>query len=526
MLNKLTTRCPPGMRATTRRLRWGAAPLLLAVFLQAMPLNLEARTPVEMSIEEREELVLSSVTEGRSGNRYIPIVVWALLYAMAAWALVRENRASLPRFEARPSRESCSLPPSPLTIPGRRQAPRVRNEPVKLARVGRPTARMRFGRSVTRPGTPSVLFLLICSQLVIAAASVIWSAYPLRVAACVSHLTGRALIALAAAHHYRSDLSSAVRHLGYALGANVALSVVAAALFPAVAVDFEGRWAGLTGHPNFLGNIAWCAMWANLVAIRGQGRLRALLHLCLVGIAGFALLQAQSKTSLVVAMLMVVLVGLLTILERFDLLKPAFAFPVVLASGALVVPVLALPDLAWGEFTRLLGRSPDMTGRQEIWQVAIALILQRPILGWGFDYHATVIDLTHFRFHHFHNAYLDVMVRGGVVTLAAVLAMLVVAVRNIAHAGQRRFATAPVLLYPFLAAVVVHSFSEVDFLAPQDGIWILVLFVCFWSEVSSKSVALPHRPLQPLIQKNWMRATGRPRGASPRKLDDPWQVRR
>jgi hypothetical protein len=127
--------------------------------------------------------------------------------------------------------------------------------------------------------------------------SAAWSSYPLKNVMSTTHAAGAILIALAAAHHYRSDPGAAVRQVGYALGLNVTLHVVASALLPAYAVDPSGRWTGLAGNANSLGALGAFALWANFAALRAARGGRRALHLGLGAFAVLALVGSESRSS-------------------------------------------------------------------------------------------------------------------------------------------------------------------------------------------------------------------------------------
>ena len=136
---------------------------------------------------------------------------------------------------------------------------------------------------------------------------------------------------------------------------------------------------------------------------------------------------------------------------------------------------------------RLLGKDDDLTGRLEIWHIVGVLVLQRPVLGWGFvgwwvpwtpPFENLVVraGVTYLQAH---NAFFDVELQLGVVGLAA-LALLVgsVAFRALRLAAVR----APLTLLPLLllAALLTQALAESRLLI--EGNWALLAMM---------SVALP-----------------------------------
>lgn len=66
------------------------------------------------------------------------------------------------------------------------------------------------------------------------------------------------------------------------------------------------------------------------------------------------------------------------------------------------------------DFTSLLGRDAGFTGRSLLWEQALELIKQKPLLGWGNDPEIIQIWGGYFSSH---NQLLDIAARGGLLTL-------------------------------------------------------------------------------------------------------------
>jgi O-antigen ligase len=139
----------------------------------------------------------------------------------------------------------------------------------------------------------------------------------------------------------------------------------------------------------------------------------------------------------------------------------------------------------WSDVTGLLGRSSEMSGRVVIWAQATELIAARPVLGWGFDENARVIELTGLPYFQFHNGYLDVLVRGGAI---AATVLFVLAARGLRALGRATVQHGPfpdvgVVCYPFLVALAIQNITEVSFLRARNVPWMLALFVIYWAAI-------------------------------------------
>jgi O-antigen ligase len=420
--------------ATDRSVRWAAAPFLVAAFLQGMPLSLDAEAATTRTAADAYAANLEVVTTLGIERGFAAAVVWALLYGVAAAALVRGRRA---------------------------------------------------GTILPKSARPALLLVLLI------ATSAAWSNYPAKVAMVAAHSCGAVLIALAAAHAYRRDPCTAAPHLGVALGLNVAVHVAAALAAPAVGVEWDGRWRGLTTNANTLGFVAFCSSWANVAALVAPGALRrrASVHLVLLVAAGLALVKSGSVTSALAAAFATSGVCAFAFVRRLRNADERRALTIIAGTSALAIATLVLVDFdfwSWLSLTQRLGKSSTLTGRADLWSQAVELIAARPFLGWSFDDNATVTELTTLPYLHFHNGYLDLGVRGGAVALGLVAWLLAAAYRGIGRtvAGGPDAAAA---FRPMLLACVVYNLAEVSLAATRNVSWSIVLFTAFVAEAVRRS---------------------------------------
>src|SRR5690606_26217989 len=131
----------------------------------------------------------------------------------------------------------------------------------------------------------------------------------------------------------------------------------------------------------------------------------------------------------------------------------------------------------------LLGKSPDLTHRLDIWQTVLDLGLERPIGGWGWmGYWIPGVppydDLLVFggvTYYQAHNAWLDMFLQLGVLGVL-VSAVLVLGAARRAWIGATESHTHPIdglLPLALLVALVVQSFAESRLLVE----WNLALLV-------------------------------------------------
>jgi exopolysaccharide production protein ExoQ len=326
-------------------------------------------------------------------------------------------------------------------------------------------------------------------------ATVAWSAYPLKVFVTWAHHAGLMLVAITA---YQFCRGAPVRlFMTYAVPLNVLLmaSVALVLINPAAGFDYEHgeRWKGFADDANTLGMLATIEIWAAATCLF---MLESRLAQAVIG-SGFpmafvALAGAWSVTSMVGAV--IVLGGMMAL--RFwrrgsRLRRIMLALFVVwgIALGLLAI-LAANPDALSLEFVLSgVGRDATLTGRTELWAIAYDAIAEKPWAGWSFDSLQTVRDTVVMRYQQFHNGYLDLLVKGGIIALALLLALL--ARSAIVFLRLLRI-NPPVAVagLTLLAVLLVSNISEASLLREGFEPWETFIIVFVLSEGLVRSAQL------------------------------------
>ena len=310
-------------------------------------------------------------------------------------------------------------------------------------------------------------------------ASALWTYMPEKVIMNVVHNNGVLLVALASALYYRHQPELLPRELGLVLGANMGLHVAAVLLLPGYAIDWQGRWQGLTVHPNTLGALGFTAFWANAAALASGPRPpRARWHWIGCGLALAAVFGADSVTSKVCSL---ATLALLLGLRHLRLHRAGGnTYLSLLAGGAMAFLLFKLVssaiDLGW--LYEMLGRDPKLTGRDTVWQDAYQAIRARPLLGWGFDDHAYLIASAGMPYSSYHNGVLDLAVNGGIVSVLLLgVLILTWALRHL----QRTLLAPKVAAYsvPYVLAYMLHNMTEASYVSPRGQMWVIFLALLF-----------------------------------------------
>ena len=130
-----------------------------------------------------------------------------------------------------------------------------------------------------------------------------------------------------------------------------------------------------------------------------------------------------------------------------------------------------------------VGRSSSISGRESIWLLAIDLIANSPLLGYGFDDNAYAKQISGMVHSTYHNGFLDLAVRGGLLSLSLLLVLLI---RWYLRMGkttdfQMSFLTN---FLPFILASMFYNMTEVTFFSARNILWITLLVIVITPEIS------------------------------------------
>lgn len=388
----------------------------------------------------------------------------------------------------------------------------------------RPTWRWR------RAPKSTVAFLLI------AAASIAWSAYPAEsaLAVVITLATTSAAVALVLVLGW----SRFVRCLGGAvkwiLGLSLVFELVIAIFVRAPVLpffpDFEpdgeklpmafywsrgllfqgGPIEGILGNRNLLGMVALLGLivFGTLLA---AGSVRRAQGIGWLVVAGTVMLLTRSATVILAGAIVLIALGFVAWARRADHDRRRGVYWA--AAGVLVASV-TLITVFWRPLLTVFGKSEDVTGRFDIWEAVIGLAVERPWFGWGWiSYWAPWVEpfdglamRNGVQYLQAHNAWLDVWMQLGIVGLVAFASIVIGALwrswflavdRPLDDAGHplpySAAALAPILL---LVALLGQSLAESRLLI--EGGWLLLIAIA-WSTKQRQWDAEPLPAEQPPV---------------------------
>ena len=294
------------------------------------------------------------------------------------------------------------------------------------------------------------------------------------------YFVGAYVVCLPAVAAYRDDFPSFVSALSIFGAVFVLLNLIFVHYFPDRAIDHNlNRWIGMTSAANGLGVTAMIAVWASVMRLLSESRLAVkLLNLMTISGAFVCLYGADSKMATVISGALVAAIPVfnwLTISRRVSPINASLICMGVTLPFIILHYVLN-PDISLSQmFFSAIGRDSTFTGRTSIWATGLQIVAANPVWGVGFQ---EAVAHKGVEIRHFHNGYLDLAVRGGVMGLSLLLMVLMFAITR-ALRIYRHDSYLGLGLLSLLMMIIIHNLTEGSFGKGLTTIWLLFTFVYF-----------------------------------------------
>lgn len=355
-----------------------------------------------------------------------------------------------------------------------------------------PTRMMVFGLAYLwgtvlclKRGSDAVAILGRCKAwmllLVYIAASALWSAFPMKVLVGVVHFIGVTATAISASLYIQSRGRFPFLFFSAVLGVLLFLSVAAAVFLPDLGIhSVTYRWKGVTTNPNHLGMITVLAVWAALSSFWDKhGWFGKLVALGVLGCAFLTLRGSGSMTSTALCGLVILGVPILAHMRnnKSGARKAKLTSLVFIGLLGMVVLLVAKPELfSLAGVAGAAGRDPTLTGRTELWDIALMAFSEKMMVGWSFDSLASVLSIHTMKFGQFHNGFIDLSVRGGVVGLILFLVFwLEITFRLLRHFRTDWLEASA--FFVLCTIILIWNMTEASFLRETHELWQMVTLV-------------------------------------------------
>ncbi len=224
----------------------------------------------------------------------------------------------------------------------------------------------------------------------------------------------------------------------------------------------DGRIQGLVGNANVLGMLGLVLLIIGLWRVYASRSWRTA-SLLDVALATIVVARAASATVTVTIVVVAVVIGLTALARRNGLGWRMGLFGAIAAIGGAVVVAVS----QWSAFVTLLGKSPDLTHRFDIWAAVVDRIDERTIVGSGFvgwwpswDPWFAIHSVDELPMSQAHNVWLDVTLQSGLVGVTLFAATLVFALWYLWRAFAQTPMSAATVPFCVLCALTVQSLTE------------------------------------------------------------------
>ncbi len=309
--------------------------------------------------------------------------------------------------------------------------------------------------------TPAILAVLL-----LAVASSLWAEAPDHVFRRAIALAGTCLVGIVLAARF--TLLEQLKLLRWALRLAAVLSVAIIILGHGVLMSTGGASArGVFNHKNRLGAAMALALLIERY-IPEQSRWRKVIKVLSLTLFAALLIYSNSMTSIVtLAVTFLIMWSFSVIYRRYKLLVPVL-FPLLLVAGLL----LGATGVSVGSLTGSMGRSSDLTGRTELWSSIASMILERPVLGYGFSgfwegasSEASVVESNiGWSPSYSHNGYLEITLSLGFVGLLLFLWILRTGFRRALFYAENPQSISDLWPLAFLVFFTIHNLAECSIL--------------------------------------------------------------
>ena len=178
------------------------------------------------------------------------------------------------------------------------------------------------------------------------------------------------------------ELKVQVRLLACAIGISLLLNILFTVALPIYGIDWiihPGAWKGVFVQKNILGRLVVLGCLAFLL-VEIKHKVIKYLPLIFLSLSIGLIILSQSKSALLIFLIIVFLLFVLKTLSWSDIVAIPFLFSILLIIGSFLIIMIT----NFEKILLSLGRDSTLSGRTVIWSAILEKIQERPLLGYGY----------------------------------------------------------------------------------------------------------------------------------------------
>ncbi len=326
--------------------------------------------------------------------------------------------------------------------------------------------------------------LLLTLALIGAACSAFWAVDMNLSLQRSVHLIGCSLLAVYIG--FALSLAVLLRTLLWTAGATLAVSLMMVYAQPELGIHaYEGDlvWRGIFANKNSLGFFCTMTVALSICLLPKETSWKMTFLIGLITVLGIvSLFQSKSATSVLSLFTGLSVAGIIVTAQRLRLGLAQQALLAILASATVILLIQSI-DTHW--LNSLLGRTGNLTGRGEVWAQTWALILERPLGGYGYGNlwnptESTIwIQKTYTNFswivYHAHNGFLQIASEIGLVLATIAVFFVLQQLLESIHCQNQQPKKESLFVVVFSVAFLLSNYSEARAMIDRDIFWILFL---------------------------------------------------
>jgi len=314
--------------------------------------------------------------------------------------------------------------------------------------------------------------------------SALWAVDPALSLQRSIHLLGCGVLAIYIG--FSLSLPTLLKTLLWTASALVLISLIAVFALPELSVQaYEGErvWRGVFANKNTLG--FWCTMTVALAIclLHAQQSWPTKLAICFSAVICLvALFESKSATSQLALLTALSVAAILSMANKLKLGLAQQALLGVLGAATVILLVQTI-DTHW--LNSVLGRSGNLTGRGEVWAQTWSLILDRPLVGYGYGNLWNPTDetlwiqqkFTHFSWivYHAHNGLLQIASELGLIITTIVVVFVLQQILESLHFYHQQASRETLFIIVYSVAFLLGNYSEARMMIDRDLFWVLFL---------------------------------------------------
>lgn len=347
--------------------------------------------------------------------------------------------------------------------------------------------------------------------LILAMMSTLWSISPKETVVRSYGLIGTTLLGVVLA--VRFTWHNFIKLSAYTYLIMIVITLAVCLLLPSVGIhsgdEHSGAWRGAFGHKNIMGRtmlLGFVLLYFGQKLLFGLDKL--VVRVCLLGTFSLIILST-SMTSLFVLSLVIILGSLLPILRAY---KVIFLF---MLANAVIILLILFTFLDVNHIIETLfnkaGRDVTLTGRTEVWGIAIKAWLQHnALLGFGYGgfWETSAGNLSMYWGPsgyippHAHNGFIQVATELGFVGLILTVCYFLLCLRKVwSHIFlmPKDVAFFPMIIF---TSTLLLSITEVNYLVNRNIIWVFFIYGTIRAEIDLKLTRHYQKKIVSLLKKN------------------------